>query len=134
MAYWQELTAIKSAAADISKAIRAGDKTWEGEYVRDMLQGILDDMETTAARIEYLNKPVKEGNLYRNERGHYVVVYHGTAGDGPELTCGNSLEAYYDDEWHMGRVEHNGTDYYFYGPGKPLLAVIDKVRVREEAL
>jgi hypothetical protein len=91
--------------ADISKAIRAGDTTWEGEYVRVMLQGILDDMETTAARIEYLNKPVKEGNQYRNYRVHYIDAYHGPAGDGLEMSSGHPLEANCDDEWHMDKLK-----------------------------
>jgi len=87
MAHWQELAALQSASADISKAIHATDKTtWEGEYVRDILQGLLDDMETVAARIEYLGKPSMEGTLYKNTRGRYVVTYQETAEDGPELT------------------------------------------------
>jgi len=53
-------------------------------------------------------------------------------GECAPTTSGHPLEAYYDDEWHIGRVEHNGTDYYFYGPGKPVLSIIDKVRVRQE--
>ncbi len=131
MSNYPAFEAIQKAARAISQGIaETGSDTWETETISSFLQGLLDDLETAKDRIEYLSRPSQEGTLQRNDRGRYVVVY--TTGDEiSELTCGSPLEAFYDYEWHIGRVEHNGTDYYFTGAGQPMMATLEKVRRRE---
>ncbi len=130
MGNYPAIEAIQTAIKTLSKGVsETGSDTWESETISSYLLGILDDLETAKERIEYLSRPSREGSMYQNDRGRFVVTFFD--GDtGPELTCGSPLEALYAEEWHIGRVEHKSAGYYFYGSGNPLLMDIEKVRVR----
>ena len=131
MINYPAIEAIQTATKALSRGMaETGSDTWETETIGSYLQGLLDDLETAKDRIEYLSKPSREGTMHLNDRGRFVVAFL-DGGKGPEMTCGYPLEALYDEEWHIGRVEHMDAGYYFYGPRKPLLKDIQKIRVRE---
>lgn len=130
MGNYPAIEAIQAATKALQRGVTdTGGDTWEKETITSYLLGIIDDLETAKNRVEYLSRPCREGSLYQNERGRFVVTFF-DGGTGPELTSGSPLEVMYDEEWHIGRVEHKNTGYYFYGSGSPLLKDIEKVRVR----
>lgn len=88
----------------------------ESLFLWDELRGIMDRLDRARGDIEYLALPIAEtGRLRRNSRDRYELP------SGYEFTSGSGIEVLLSDDWHdvpywsAGRIEHNGTDYYFTG-------------------
>ena len=91
--------------------------TAETMYVQERLEAFCHELEEAYYQVKRLNaQVVLEGKLRIGENGRYWL-------ENEELTCGRSIELLYNDgkgvsnveSWHAGRIEHNGTKYYFTG-------------------
>ena len=63
----------------------------------------------------------KEGVIVKNKMTgkFFIACYNKARSD--NLSRGNQLEIYYNNEWHTGRVETVDGEYYFCGSVKPFL-------------
>ncbi len=125
MYHGREVEAIRAARDCINSAVNKD----ADELVTSILYGLIDDLDKAEDEIIYLQAPTKEGRLDKNNRGRFFIQFD-DGEEGHDLTCGNALEILNNEEWIIGRVEHNGNAYYFYGPGKPELAIGMRSRIR----
>ena len=95
-----------------------------------LLDNLVERLEDAERELVYLQKPTKEGTLIEDgDTGKFFISYN----DGSKsylLSCGNGLELFYDDEWHIGRVEAKDGKYYFYGEDRPFLHTGMRARKR----
>lgn len=91
--------------------------TAESLYEQDQLDRFCHELEEAYYQIKRLNaQVVKEGKLHLGANGRFWL-------GNEELTCGRSVELLYDDgrnfyeveSWHAGRIDHDGSRYYFTG-------------------
>ena len=91
--------------------------TSETMYVQEQLERFCHELEEAYYQVKRLNAPVVlEGRLRMGANGRYWL-------QNEELTCGRSVELLYNDgrglanveSWHAGRIDHNGSRYYFTG-------------------
>ena len=63
----------------------------------------------------------KEGVIVKNKKTgkFFIACYNKAKSD--NLTRGNQLEIYYNNEWHAGKVEVIDGEFYFYGEVKTFL-------------
>lgn len=112
---------IDNARGDLNNIfVKAECKGVENEAAYRLLENIIEKLEDIAKGIKYLGSPTKEGILVEDSNGKYFIEYD----DGSKsynLSCGNTLELLYNDEWQIGRVEAKDGEYYFYGEGIPFL-------------
>lgn len=95
----------------------------EDLYLSDELCAVLKKLTEAAEAVEYLKRPVKNSGVLRKAPSGYYAFP-----DGEELHCGACVELLvkdYDHEqyvnddyvqvayWKVGRVEHDGEDFYF---------------------
>lgn len=117
--YLKALEVLEKAKRDIEKIMDVADyKSKENTMIFHALENWITSSDDVIRDINYLRQPTKEGQLLEGPAGKFFVVYD----DGKEshdLSCGEALELYQGDEWHIGRVEHRTSDdgkgYYFYG-------------------
>jgi len=63
----------------------------------------------------------KEGVIVKNKNtGKFFIACYNKA-KSYDLTRGNQLEIYFNNEWHAGKVEVINGEYCFYGDVKPFL-------------
>jgi len=70
------------------------------------------DILSLARFVEYVQKPRKEGQIFLQDNGRYLMTTTGI-----EFTCGWPIEVFIDGQgWQMGNVEHSEKygGYYFY--------------------
>lgn len=123
--YSGSLSAVRDTQNTIQKAIKEETR----DDVKDVLSGLLYQLEDIQAQIEYLMLPAREGELSHNLRGRYYIRFE----DGEmsnDLTSGHPVEVFLDGEWNVGRVEHRDGSYYFYGGDRPFLADGMRARIR----
>jgi len=86
-------------------------------YVQEQLSRFCHELEEAYYQMKRMNaKVVKQGKLRLGANGRYWL-------DNEELPCGRSVELLYDDgtsvgnipSWHAGRIDHDGSKYYFTG-------------------
>ena len=91
--------------------------TAETLYVQDQLEKFCHELEEAYYQIKRLNAEVMiTGKLKKGENGRFWL-------ENEELACGRSVELLYKDDrgvdniesWHAGRIDHNGSRYYFTG-------------------
>ena len=116
--------------SDLS-ALEVPSNDADGIYLWNELREIMNRLDDVQMRILLVNAPVElSGALYKTPRGRYMIP-----GQEYELTCGCGVELLIDDGsydipyWCAGRIEHNGTDYYFTGcPKMPLEGAQARIR------
>ena len=108
-------------------------------FLRDMLSDVLCRLDRAVGAMDYLcGEIMASGVLRKMPSNRYAVSGWG------ELTCGSPVEILMDDDYHFteidgeyqnvpywraGRIEHNGTDYYFTGAKEmPLEGVQARIR------
>jgi hypothetical protein len=91
-------------------------KDSEQLFLLKELRSILWKLADAAGSIEYLSRPVKEtGFLHRNADGEYQT------GKGYLYRSGSLIEFLAQEDtsgvpcWTVGKVEHDGEDYYLMG-------------------
>ena len=86
-------------------------------YVQEQLESFCRELEEAYYQLKRLNADVMiTGKLRRGDNGRYWL-------ENEELACGRSVELLYVDKhsiydiesWHAGRIDHNGTRYFFTG-------------------
>lgn len=102
----------------------------------DEYMTLLYKLQDVTDTMEYFKRPIKsEGYLSKQSNGRYAL-------DGKELSSGYGIEwlctnddRYYNYDadtccsyWRVGRIEHNGTDYYIVGCKEDIGTV--RVRLR----
>lgn len=123
---------INKARIQLEKLLEEihGNQTVEDHEAYSNLDNIIDKLTSAENEFEYLNAPVKEGILSLD---HGTDKYYIDYDDGCQsalLSCGSSLEIFYEGDWVIGRVEAQDRNYYFYGADKPLLFKGMRVRKR----
>lgn len=130
------LRKLSSIKYDLKRLISEDVDTWEDVKISEMVENLLDDIDTAEGNIRYLCKPTREARLYKQNNGRFAVD------DETEFSCGCPLEMYLYDEWEecnvwcSGRVESMHVEgeqtYYFLNrDGKDkILEDGDLVRVR----
>lgn len=106
----KSLDKLKAAAIAIESSIDLVENhSFEDRQISSVLETVLEDINTAIANIEYFNREAITGVLEQLPNGRFCL-------EGYELTCGRVLELYAAEtqEWVLGRIEHQGT-YYFYG-------------------
>lgn len=93
-----------------------------------MARHIVDRLYDVSWQLTYLEKDILwEGSIAKQPNGRYRC-----GSDGVELTSGNPVEVYIEDDetWELSTVEHNGTDYYIkvLGSNAPIDGVCVRVR------
>lgn len=129
---------VKEAADD---AVNHGPyKTFEDKKAIKALEHLIEHLEDAESILERFSKPAKEGVLVEQSDEKFHVEYN-DGGESYPLSCGSSLEVYFNREdwdndiddvgWYSGRVEFKDGHYYFYGPGgNQMLYTGMKVRMR----
>lgn len=75
--------------------------------------------------VEYLLKDTLEGLLKCDDTGKFYL-------ENKYFSCGSSIELFIEDEWHIGAVEYDDVQgYYFKGANKPVLREGMKARIRQ---
>lgn len=123
---------IARAKADLNKLLDevSGNQTMEDLEAYAILDNAIDKLGNAEFDLRYLNSPVKNGVLDEDgESGRYYIAYD-DGSTGYNLTCGDSIELFSDDEWILGRIEAKDQKYYFYGSGQPFLYRGMRVRKR----
>lgn len=130
--YSRDISSLEEKLQDALDNLPSCDdeETMEETEIRYSLNKAAESLSEAKDAINQFSKPTKEGYLYKNSRGRFEL-------NGDEFCCGYDIEAYINEDpanniekgWYAGRVEHDGKDYYFYGPGKP--ALYDGMRVRK---
>lgn len=131
----KEIRAIQKACGydrneDVSELAPAR-KDAETFFLLDELRGVLYRLDQAAGDMEYLEgKVVADGILTKSPSGKYALS------GWPKLSCGSAVEVLVEDDYHdalidgeyqripywcAGRLEHNGSDYYFTGNKEMLL-------------
>lgn len=112
----------------------------EDLFLLDETIDIMEKLYDIKCTINYLSKKIQhEGTLYKNSSGRYELC-------GREFTSGSIIEYLATDDrhmretedcvyvntpyWKVGRIEHDGNDYYIVGASKDLVLQGLKVRVR----
>jgi len=95
-----------------------------------VLDNLVEKLEDAERELTYLQKSTKEGTLIEDSSTGKFFIEYNDGSKGYSLSCGNSLELFYDDEWHIGRVEARDSKYYFYGENTPFLYTGMRVRKR----
>lgn len=133
--YTEAYRIIRSARLKLNRIIKTAPyKTFEDAEANNELEDLLGRLELAERTLTYLSKEPKEGvlELEPTQDRYFIVYSDGTESD--TLHAGAGIEAYYNDEWQIGRVEHRtaevGGGYYFYGPGRPSLYRGMRVRSR----
>ncbi len=122
---------INNASYELKKIFEKADyKGTENREAYNTLEQLIERLEDAEKYIRYLATPTQEGVLKEHTGvGKFYIVYD----NGEEshlLSCGNTLEIYIEDEWHIGRVEATDGKYYFYGEGRPFLYTGMRARKR----
>lgn len=126
---------IQSTRIKLNEIMKAAPyKGFENAEANNELEDLIAHLEMAERTLSYLSVTPREGQLeYDPTQERYYIAYD----DGTEsgtLHAGDGLEAFVNDEWHIGRVEHRtaevGGGYYFYGPGRPSLQMGMRVRSR----
>lgn len=133
--YTEAYRIIQSARVKLNQIMKTAPyKTFEDAEACNELEDLIDRLEASERTLTYLSSTPKEGVLQvEPTQDRYFIAFD----DGTEsntLHAGDGLEAYYNDEWQIGRVEYRtaevGEGYYFYGPGRPSLYRGMRVRSR----
>lgn len=73
--------------------------------------------------LQYLKRPIiGQFRLYMNESGRYEVC------EGRSLSSGSKLEFYYDEKWHISRVEHSDGYYIYHYPDVEMDRLLVRIR------
>ncbi|WP_319204834.1 DUF5348 domain-containing protein [uncultured Ilyobacter sp.] len=106
--FLKELKSLKSSAANLLKS-DSGEE-FEDRKCHEIIGYIKEEMENALSEMELLSKATLEGKLVLNSQGRFNLD---TAQE-LYFTCGSPIEILIDGEWYRGRVESDGSDYYFY--------------------
>lgn len=133
--YLKALDILRIASCEIQRLMNdAPTEGFEDSKACTLMENIIDEMNTTASKMEILTLPVIEGLLSEMGNGKFKLI-QGPRDPEIYLSCGSYIEVYsYDDhEWYAGRVEHNG-HYYFkcFDMGNPRLHEGMRARVRKD--
>lgn len=129
---FEQLKVIDTAAASLLKAtgfhpdeglpaaVRPLRDPAQDIFLREFTENMLESLEQLHEEIAYLNSPVSGD--YRLEPfpdGRYG--FFDKAGAAHSLSCGKTIEAKIHDRygrpcWARCRIEHDGSDYYLWGP------------------
>jgi len=129
--YFRAREIINKARHELEKIYNSADhKGIEDQEANSLLEILIEKLEAAESEINYLSSPVKEGRLIEDgSRGKFYIEYDDKT-ESPVLNCGSALELYYNDEWHIGRVEATDGKYFFYGEDRPFLYTSMKARKR----
>jgi len=107
---YEDLSGIKSDPRDPDQR----------QLVREY-RDIFDKLETASRAIDYLQRPAADPErLHKNSQGKYETTKK-------VYSCGSPVEFLITEEiwpdgepetveeWRLGRIEHDGTDYYIFG-------------------
>lgn len=138
--YFEAREIIDRAKRDLKTILdQAPSKAEDDSQAYSNLENIIDKLEDTKDFLNYLSAEVKEGILKLDPIVDKFYIEYDDGETSNILSCGNSLELFYDDEWFYGRVEGRSkqytttfqNEYYFYGADKPALYVGMRVRKRQ---
>jgi hypothetical protein len=120
---------IESVKSNLERTLKdASTKTLEDRKAYNIIDNLIQELDSTIWTIKHYSKRTIEGHIYENSRGRFELKDN-------EFTCGCPIEIYDEEEkeWYTGRVEHTTEKgYYFYcsDMGNPSLNEGMRVRIR----
>lgn len=112
-------------------------ETMEETEIRHSISKAAESLNDAKSNIKHFSKGTREGYLKKNSQGKFYIQF-ANGEESYDLSCGNSIEVHLVENtekhiekgWYPGRVEYSN-EYYFYGPGNPILHTYMRVRIRD---
>jgi hypothetical protein len=124
--YLEAIKTLESTSATLDRILdKASCQSFEDIKAYKILERVIEKVEDSISDLKYFSKDLMYGTLYKLDNGKYAI------NEDNYFSCGYDIEVWSesDQEWQVGRVEHN-RDYYFYNYDGDNFELSEGLRVR----